>query len=190
MMGKQGDWEKVARRSNLGPRHDIETLEGEYFFRPRKYSIDGEAEIQSASGQIRAGMPPKLMARLMDISDEKLTPKQVVAMLEPEERAQLVEVATKSDAAEAVHVRRLMLLHGIGDHNLDGTDNTGADDDFVTRLLEYPNVTNEMLGVIKEWNAPLVKTTPPISETSPDGSTREVTEDTPQVTDTSSVSDT
>jgi len=167
-------WEAPARRGLLGPKHEIEALGKEHSFRPRKYSVDADAEIKAIAQQTAAKVPREVIAKLAKGMKRKdVTAAELVNDLEPDDLASLLEASSAiTGQADLIRVK---LKHGIGEQDLEEGDITA---ELVDRILNYSDVAAEMLAVIEDWNLPLPKRSAGTSPTSPSGSTSE--QDSPQ----------
>lgn len=168
-------WRQAARRSVTGEKHELVSLSG-YWFKPRKYSVIGEREIQAAAFGSGAGALPRgLITKLRKASREKsgeVKFEDLIDDLTEDELYDLVASQSTGDA-NSTEVIRLQLLYGWGPHNFEGEDNEGASEEFVNEIMEFKELVMEAVGVIQEHNRPLAQPTPEDSETPSSTSTTE-----------------
>ncbi len=167
------NWENKSRLKRLGDKHNLEALD-EHWIKPIKYSIEGEEAINLAKLQLKDRFPKgvirKLAKKFKDI--ESMTPQEMVAQLNEEELDELLDQTSKFNPGEQFAHIHLVLLHGIGDHNLENGDGKPEEvtEDFVQRICEDKALALEMSGVIEDHNRPLPKGSASKSETPPNGS--------------------
>ncbi len=168
-------WEDKSRLKRLGDKHDLKSLDG-HWIKPIKYSIEGGEEIQLAKLKLKDRFPKGFLRKLAKKHPglEKMQPTEMIAALDEEELESLLEqTATLTPGEQTAHIR-LVLLHGIGEHNLSDTDEDGvittASQDFVRRVCEDSDLAKEMQEVIEAHNRPLVPGSGPKSGTQLNGS--------------------
>jgi len=182
MARKIQPWEAAARRSILGERCEFDDFDGfeGLWFRPRKYSVPGEEEINSVGIQLSTDLPKPIFKKLVPLYEgkdaTKITPADFMKVLDEDEMAEVMQLFIKQQNANSEAVR-LVLYHGIGEHNFteDQTASSEVSSDLVEALLEYQGVTARMVRVIRTHNRPLAEPTPETSPTSPSGSTEKQT---------------
>ncbi|KKN01553.1 hypothetical protein LCGC14_1126690 [marine sediment metagenome] len=172
-------WEDKSRLKRLGDRHNLDALEG-YWIKPIKYSIEGEEEINLAKLKLKDRFPKGFIRKLAKKYPglEKMNPTEMIAKLKEEELEELLEqTATLSPGEQTAHIK-LVLLHGIGEHNLvDKDEDKGGfvkevSQDFVQRICEDRDLAMEMSGVIEDHNRPLAPGSGPKSGTQLNGSAK------------------
>ena len=151
-------WEDKSRLKRLGDRHNLDALEG-YWIKPIKYSIEGEEEINLAKLKLKDRFPKGFLRKLAKKYPglETMKPTEMVAVMDEEEvEALLEQTATLAPGDQSAHIR-LVLLHGLGDHNLENGDDKPEEvnEDFVQRICEDKALAMEMSGVIEDHNRPL-----------------------------------
>ena len=166
-------WEDKSRLKRLGDKHDLKSLDG-HWIKPIKYSIEGGEEIQLAKLKLKDRFPKGFLRKLAKKHPglEKMQPTEMIAALDEEELESLLEqTATLTPGEQTAHIR-LVLLHGIGEHNLMNDDGKPEEvtEDFVRRVCEDKDLAMEMSGVIEAHNRPLVPGSGPKSGTQLNGS--------------------
>ena len=165
-------WKEDARRTIVSGRKDLITFEG-YWVKVRKYSINAKDEINTATREVQKGIDKKALMevtkKIIAEGHEGTTPteSEVIEMLTPEQLSALLE----SNSLAASNVMETKLRNGIIEHSFGGTSVA----DLAIGLLEYPDIANEILGYIEEFNRPLAKKTSQTSVMSPSGSIMEQT---------------
>lgn len=166
-------WEAQARRTILSEEIELTTLPG-FRVRARKFTVAAADEIRAAQVRKRDMLPPRLRSLIGRAAAEG---KDLAALARelPEGEAEALLTDLPAEASSMSDIMRLSILHGIGEHNL---DDQGRRDEVMTpalvdRLLEYPETTAELYGIVQKWNRPFAKTTPATSGMSSSGSTEE-----------------
>ena len=148
-------WEDASRVKRLGNEHKLESLE-EHWIKPIKYSIEGEEEINLAKLKLKDRFPKGFIRKLAKKYPglEKMKPTEMIAKLKDEEVDSLLE--RTGTLSQTPHIK-LVLLHGIGDHNLMNGDGKPEEvtEGFVQRICENKALAMEMSGVIEDHNRPL-----------------------------------
>lgn len=179
MAEKKPSWESAARRAILGDKVDLKSLEG-YWIKPRKFSRQGEACIRAAGlhqQQASIDIPEELLNRLAEAYKKRdageLTSDEFEKLFTTQEKLTVFRSQTEIDSKLLIEPTRLKLLHGIGEHNLNGVVEIGATEDLVNRLIQYPDPCEEIERIVEAHNRPLTQQTSGTSETSPNGSTND-----------------
>ena len=167
---KMAAFEAAARRTIEGPKCElsIENDQGEpFWFCPKKYSVEGEREIQVVAARSSRKMPRKLRERLSKFlkDDGSVDMELAVKELTEEEKDELENVDI-GDAESTSGLVALQLLHGIGANNFAGEAAAGVDRDQVEVIMQYVSMTEEILNPVREWNNPLLSGKRENSETS------------------------
>lgn len=169
-------WEDKSRLKRLGDKHELESLEG-CWIKPIKYSIEGEEAINQARLKIRDKFPKGMISKLAKKYKglDELTPMEMVAKLSEDEMEELLEQTAATEPGSQTEHIKLVLWHGIGEHNLKNGDGKAEEvnEDFAARICEYKDLAIEMLGVIEAHNRPLALKTGSKSGTSLSGSAGE-----------------
>ncbi len=171
-------WKDDARRTIVGEKRVLESFPG-YWIKTRKFSKAGEDAINEQMRKLQKGINRKALVSVTKKAEEQgeelsqMSESEVLALLTEEE----LEALMDGDTAGTFDLCRVKLLHGIDSHNFcDGDLDTRScqkvDEVFVRDLLEYPDITGEILGFIAEHNRPLALKSSPKSETLPNGSTK------------------
>ena len=168
-------WEDKSRLKRLGDKHNLDALD-EHWIKSIKYSIEGEEEINLAKLKLKDRFPKGFLRKLAEKYPglEKMTPMEMIAKLDEEEVESLLEqTATLSPGEQTAHIK-LVLLHGIGEHNLMNGDGKpeAVNEDFVQRICEDRDLAMEMSGVIEDHNRPLAQGSGPKSGTQLNGSAK------------------
>ena len=151
-------WEDKSRLKRLGDKHNLDALE-KHWIKPIKYSIEGEEEINLAKLKLKDRFPKGFIRKLAKKYPglEKMTPTEMIGKLKEEELESLLEqTATLTPGEQTAHIK-LVLLHGIGEHDLMNGDGKPEEvnEDFVRRICEDKALAMEMSGVIEDHNRPL-----------------------------------
>lgn len=171
-------WKDDARRTIVGEKRFLETFEG-YWIKPKKFSKAAEDAINEQIRKLQKGINRKALVSVTKKAEERgeelgeMSETEVLELLTEEE----LEALMDGDTAATFDLCRVKLRYGIDSHNFcDGDIETRfsetVDDTFARDLLEYPEISGEILGIIQEFNRPLPNKKSPKSETSPNGSTK------------------
>lgn len=138
----------AIRTGRRGPKVVLSTIQrpgsGEYWIAPQKFTIE-------VADQIRAKLLPlgKMLSATPDFNADNPDPKQLIDVLQ----------TTEGKHLEAIReVLVLQLREGIADHNFDDDEGNlveGVTDEIIAGFLEFPELANEVAGIIREFNAPL-----------------------------------
>jgi hypothetical protein len=169
------NWEEKSRSRRIGDRHELESLPG-LWFRPQKYSVEGDEAVALAQLKLKERFKPDTIRRLLDKvkdnPDPEIKVEDLLLNLDDEELSAIMEDASDVPAGAQTEYKRLVLLYGIGEHsfkNKKGELET-VNEDFVDRILQDKDLTDEMVSVIVRWNRPLLKGSSSRSQTSSSGS--------------------
>jgi hypothetical protein len=166
------NWKIAADRVTIGERTELKTIPG-YWVRPRRFSKQGEAEILAA--QTRAMAKSKAVAAsMMDgfkdavVSDAD---KMTGGISDDAKKEIAIKVMQGATADMIGHVEEdvMRIAYGIAEHNFLG-DQEPACVEWAREIIEYKDVANEILEIVREKNLPLVLPTPSSSPTLPTGS--------------------
>ena len=179
-------WQDDARRTIVSDKKELSTFDG-YWVKVKKYSINAKDEINAATREVQKGMDKKALievakkAREMGLAGEVVSENDIMDMLTPEQMSALLD----STSVASSKVMEAKLKNGIAEHSFGAS----TVDQLAHDILDYPDIANEILNYIEEFNRPLAKKTSPVSAMSPSGSTTEPplsteipsqTEETPQ----------
>lgn len=154
------NWEDKSRLKRLGEKHDLVSLEG-HWMRPIKYSVEGEEEIRLAQLKLGEHYPRgvlrKLAKKYKDI--ETMRPQEMIAKLDDEDLEELLDQTKSFKAGEQATYKKLVLLHGIGEHNFENGEGKLEEvtEDFVGRLCANKELAGEMQEIAEVHNRPLAK---------------------------------
>ena len=168
-------WEDKCRVRRLGERHKLESLPG-FWFRPQKYSIEGDEAVSLAQLRLKDRFKPDTIRRILDKAkdnpDSEVRVEDLLLTLDDEDLSAIMEEASDVPAGAQTEYKSLVLLYGIGEHNFKKADGEleTVSEDFVDRVLQERELTNEMMAVIVRWNRPLLKGSASRSQTSSSGS--------------------
>lgn len=161
-------WKDDARRTVISEKYNLETFEG-FWIKAKKYSINARDEINAAVREVQKGLDKRAIlevtkkAREMGLSGSTPTEAEIMDMLTPEQLSALID----SSNVASSKVMETKLRNGIAEHSFGDTKVA----DLARDILEFPDIANEMLTFIEEFNRPLTKQTSPASAMSPSGST-------------------
>ena len=178
---KAVNWRVAADRLTVGEPVELETLPG-LWIRPRKYSVNGAAEIKAAQVRALAELRGNAIREIATAFDGAPASDDAAVGLTHDQRldvaVRVMENAT-ADVVGSVAERRAKVLFGVAEHNFEGEPGTPTAA-WVDELMEHEPVFLEVLRIVEEKNRPLAGTTSPKSATSPTGSsTGSDTETTP-----------
>lgn len=167
-------WKDAVARDLMGPKAELQTLEGEWI-RPKKYNATVGAELQSLELKMATRSPTfsKLMSRAIEEKGEEVLPKDVFDACDVETRSRISLEMAEATQEFGPRQRFLMLTGGIGDHsftNDDGSE-TIIDEEFVAIVESNRAVLDELLTIVRSWNPPFVRNGRARSETPQSGST-------------------
>jgi hypothetical protein len=134
--------------------NDLTTFEG-HWIKAKKYSINATDEINAATREVQKGMDKKSLievakkAREMGIAGEVVSEEDIMDMLTPEQMSALLD----STGVASAKVMEIKLRNGIAEHSFDGCPVK----DLARDILEYPEIAQEMLKIVEEFNRPLAK---------------------------------
>jgi hypothetical protein len=167
---KRYGFEAAARRTILSPEKDLESLPG-FRIRARKYTITAADEINAAQISKRDQIPARLRGIAMRAESEGRTIEALLAEVPPAE-VDLLLADMQPGASSIVDIMRAVILHGLGEHNLDDGETRSSEvtPGLVDSIMDFPELAKEVYGFIQEWNSPLPKATSAPSSTSPNGS--------------------
>ena len=168
-------WESAARRGIFGPKTKLNTISDdsqEFFITPRKYSEEGKAEIQRLSLEQTNAIPASVLGKLARLQEGGVSDmSELQNKLTDDEYAEILK--GQQAGGSSVEVMAAQLFYGVGKHNLtkDANEIEGIDKKVIVRILEFPELTAEVLAIVEGWNSPLAQSTGTISPTSSNGST-------------------
>jgi hypothetical protein len=169
------NWEEKSRARRIGDRHKLEALPS-FWFRPQRYSIQGDEAISLAQLRLKDRFKPDTIRRILDKVKDNPDPQgrieDLLLTLDDEDLSAIMEEASGVPAGAQTEYKRLVLLHGIGEHNFKNAKEEleSVSEDFVDRILQDKELTDEMVAVIVRWNRPLLKGSALRSRTSSNGS--------------------
>ena len=153
-------WEDKCRIRRLGERHKLESLPG-FWFRPQKYSVEGDEAVSLGQLRLKDRFKPDTIRRILDKVKDNPDPKarveDLLLTLDDEDLSAIMDEASDVPAGAQTEYKNLVLLYGIGEHNFKKADGEleTVSEDFVDRILQDRELTNEMVGVTVRWNRPL-----------------------------------
>jgi hypothetical protein len=97
--------------------------------------------------------------------------EDVLQNLDEEDLSAILEESSEAPAGAQTEYKRQVLLHGIGEHSFKNEKGEleSINEDFVNRLLQDKDTTDEMVAVIVGWNRPLANGSGLRSRTSSSG---------------------
>jgi hypothetical protein len=143
----------ALQRSVLGPKHNLKTVEDDWWFKPRKYSIEGKDEINTIISQNRKQLPSELVHKIKDCTDKdgKVNIQKLLSSVSIETITLLMEYENSED----VNLFRCVLRYGIGEHNFFGEPSKEVPEDLISKLVDATPVALELFEVIQGFNPPL-----------------------------------
>jgi len=161
------------RKKTIGPKVFLKTIEGEWI-RPKMLNVTQQDELKvlqqralksAGVGASKVVEIEKVKAKLKeDETSEEEIPESVY------------ETVMALNAMPSADLARFLLKNGIGAHSfVDDTDegSNEVSDKMVEELMEYSDISLEIVKIVSEFNSPLAPTTSGTSETSQSGSTGE-----------------
>ena len=172
-------WKDDARKTIVSEKRELTTMNG-YWVKVRKYSIKGKDEIEQAKREAQKSIDKKALYEVAKavkgFDPEKLkniTNDEMIQLLTPEQFSAMTESSTVSVSK----VIEAQLRSGIDSHNFcDGDEDRSTSKDiagFASQIIDYPEITEEILKFVEEFNRPLAKATSKTSGMSQNGSTEE-----------------
>lgn len=151
---------QVINKSRTGKRHDMETLEG-YFFYPLKYSVEAVDKMESIIFE-KVGDKKNLMSKITKtMKDGKINEKDIISQLNGKDLQTLFK-ATNKGLKKDKEFLSLILKYGIGENNFGSNVNPeganvsgGVPQSFIDGLLQNVEIVNEIISAIELFNAPL-----------------------------------
>jgi len=172
-IAKAINWKVAADRVAIGEKIELESMPG-YWVRPRRYTKQGEAEILAA--QTRAiGQSKQIAASMMNQMPAPDSDSEEMTGMSPQTRNDLAMVVMQNATADMVgkvEEDTLRILFGIEDHNFNG-ETEQASKDWASEVMQYTDIANEILVLVRGQNLPLGLRTSHKSGTSPNGSLME-----------------
>lgn len=161
-------WQDDARRTVVSEKKALSTLEG-YWVKVRLWTVGGKDEITATVRKLQKGLDKKslisFMAKARSRGKDLTNEADIMSILTEDEIAAFVD----SESVEASAMIEAKLKNGIAEHNFGDMKVSELAHD----LLEFPNVAEEILKLIEDFNRPLASQTSSTSATSPSGSTTE-----------------
>jgi hypothetical protein len=160
----------AVRRHIQGKKHDLKSLPG-YWFKPRKYNLEGGEIIQNFSEELRKVLKDSkvwgYIKKLQDKGIKDPTVDDIYANFSAEEIQEYFDAFGDLGKRGTAELHRNVLLYGTGENNFgDGDENlSGVSEEIVNILCESQDAVNEMVPIIIGHNAPLAKRTSKKSET-------------------------
>ncbi|MEA3340114.1 MAG: hypothetical protein U9R15_09125 [Chloroflexota bacterium] len=154
-------WKASARRARDGERVTLTTIEGDYWVRPQKLSVEkaGEHRRMIMAAGKHAPLAQAKIAEWKKANSEaegrepEVTDLQAICTDEEWEKI----LGMMSIASADNDRMRLLMVYGIVESNL--TDEKGNviawSDELVEQLMEYEDLAREISGIAQGWNAPL-----------------------------------
>jgi hypothetical protein len=168
------NWKIAADRSVVGEAVELKTLPGLHV-KPRKYSVRGDAEINAARIRSLAQVRSDALREVAGAFSEAKQSDDQMGGLTPDQRkdiaVKVMEGAT-ADMMGQIDEKRFKLFYGVHAHDFDG-EYVAPTLEWADAILEYPEVTAEILSIVDTKNVPLAKPTSGSSATSPNGNLTE-----------------
>lgn len=175
-----GSWRDAARRALVGEKVDLKTTNGELWIRPKKLSQAATDAIKDIRAKPVTGAGSKeMMRRAMKIREKYKDDIDLAALdkMPEDDRLEIIDLYSAMRAGPQAEVYRIMLAHGIGEHNF--ADDAGKlvgggqtlDPKTVDEVLEWGDLAVEIVAAIEAYNRPLAQATGGTSQTQPSGST-------------------
>lgn len=161
------------RKKTIGPKVPLKTIEGEWI-RPKMLNVTQQDELKIL--QQRALKSAGVGAsKVVEIERVKAKLKEDESSKE-EIPESVYDTVMALNAMPSAELARFLMKNGIGAHSfVDDTEAGSSEvtDKIVEELMEYSDISLEIVRIISEFNNPLAPTTSGTSETSPSGSTGE-----------------
>ncbi len=161
------------RKKILGDKVYLKSVEGEWI-RPKMLSVDKQDELKILQQRAlkSAGVGASKVLEIEKVK-ERIENEGVSEEGIPES---VYETVMALNAMPSAELARFYLKNGIGVHSFVDNSEAGSSevtDKMVEELMEYSDISLEIVKIVSEFNSPLAKPTSEISETSPNGSTGE-----------------
>jgi len=160
-------WKASARRARVGEKVALETIEGEYWVRPQKLSVDAAGDLRELILEAGKYATPTTQRLLKEKAVEWLdahpeaedgyepTIRDLQLLMNDEEWERITSIMNV--AAADKEQLRLLMIHGIAESNL--TDEKGNNiawsEELVDQLMDFEALAREISGIAQRWNAPL-----------------------------------
>ena len=178
-------WQTAARNKRLGPKTELVTFEkpqedggGKYWIRPQKLSIEASSELRHLNAELASKVPPSVQRALKEASkrwqaenntDAEPPFAELQALLSDDEwNAVSSSLEVLVNQADKI---KLLLTHGIGEHNFDGEDGKilELNEALVDAWMEHEALAAEMVAIVEAWNRPLANGSEPSLQTASSG---------------------
>lgn len=159
------------RKKTIGPKVFLKTIEGEWV-RPKMLNVAQQDELKVLQQRAlkSAGVGASKVAEIEKVK-EKLKEDENSKEEIPDS---VYETVMALNAMPSAELARFLLKNGIGAHSfVDDTEegSTEVSDTMVEELMEYSDISLEIVEIVSEFNSPLAPTTSGTSGTSQNGST-------------------
>jgi hypothetical protein len=168
-------WKEAAQRTIVGDKVELKTFPG-YWIKPKKYSVSGKDAINEEQRKLQQSIDKKALASMIkkldidsDGKDEAQIMSEVMDTLTDEELAAMMD----SQYVPSASYIKVRLNEGIHAHNFCDGPETQDVSSFAQDILDYPEIAEEILKVVEEYNRPLAKKSTKKSKMQPNGSTTE-----------------
>jgi len=144
-------WKEKARAKATGEKLTLKSLDGEFWVKPKLYSVMHAAEIQGLAIEMARGSAGvmKKYRKIKTVDD--------ISKMKDDDVETLMEVSggvSPDMLKKSAERTRLILLYGIDNQNL--TEKGGPfSEQQVEELMEIPTVANEITAIVEVFNRPL-----------------------------------
>jgi len=126
----------------------------EYFFYPKKFSVQGQDELNSYTAKQRKMIDPKTAKNLMELykANPGMKEEELISKLSGEELLQLQSTAQSEIKNEERY--RLYFKYGIGKNNLNDKDDEkeGLTEKAIKSILDNRDIAEEIYFAILNFN--------------------------------------
>ncbi|MCF7945446.1 MAG: hypothetical protein K9L24_01140 [Spirochaetia bacterium] len=169
------NWKQEAQRKIVGDKKELKTFPG-YWIRPKKYSIAGQDAINAEQRRLQKGMNKKAIVSVAkrlkinaDGREEEDIKNDIMDSISDDELSALMDSQYVPSAAYI----KIRLKEGIESHNFCDAAESKDIDSLAEDILDYPEITEEMLQIVEDYNRPLAVKGSKKSKTPQNGSITE-----------------
>lgn len=166
-------WKQDAQRKIVGDKNELKTFPG-YWIRPKKYSIAGQDAINAEQRKLQKGIDKKALVSVAkklkidaDGREEAEIMTEIMSNISDDELSALMDSQYVPSAAYI----KIRLQEGIDSHNFCDAAESKDVDSLAEDILDYPEIAEELLQIVEEYNRPLAVKGSKKSKTPQNGST-------------------
>lgn len=166
-------WKEDARRTIVSDKKMLKSFP-EGWVKVKKFSVKGNDEINAALRKLQSVFDRKAIMSFAKKARDGADEKSMLQEMTPEEMGMILD----GNTAESYDLIFAKIKNGVAMHNFcDGDIETRSTEKdiqgFAKDILEYPDIANEIVSLIEDYNRPLVEKRSETSKMSPNGSSEE-----------------